>query len=391
MPLSPLVGHGEARQALARAAQNGRLPQSLLVHGPSGIGKERFGLWLAQLLVCTGDKTADEPCGNCGPCRWAERLEHPDIHWFFPLPRPEGAATPERLRAKLEEHRAAELQARRSDPLHVPQFERAATYFLASIQALQALAATRPATGRHKVFVVGDAEAMVPQESSHEAANAFLKLLEEPPTDTVLVLTSSKPGALLPTIRSRVLPLRLVPLAAGEVENFLLGAGIQPEQAVETAGLAEGAPGRALRLLPNAGGSSTAAARVARGRALLAAVLANGAAPRLEAAHAEAPSGGRGEFSETLDAFGGALRELLGVSAGEAPPAGPAEHIALLQRSVQQHRLHPLGIAEALSRVPRARDLAAGNVNPQLILAVLLREVQQALGVTYGRPAADAP
>jgi DNA polymerase-3 subunit delta' len=390
MALSPLVGHREARRALARAAATGCLPQSLLVHGPAGIGKERFGLWLAQLLVCTGEQPEQEPCGACGPCRWTERLEHPDVHWFFPLPRPEGAGTPDRLRAKLEEQRAAELQARRSHPLYVAQHDRAPAYFLAMVQTLQALAATRPATGRQKVFVVGDAEAMVPQESSPEAANAFLKLLEEPPADTVLVITSSKPGALLPTIRSRVLPLRLVPLSTPEVEEFLLGAGTPAEQATQVARLAEGAPGRALRLLPNAGGTSTAAARVERGRTLLAAVLSRSATARLEAAHAEAPSGGRGEFSETLDAFAAALRELLGTAAGEAGSSAVGEHCALLQRAVQQNRLHPLGIAAALSRVARARELAAGNVNPQMILAVLLREVKEALGTANERASAHA-
>ena len=73
----------------------------------------------------------------------------------------------------------------------------------------------RPSVGSRKVFVVGDAEAMVPQESSPEAANAFLKLLEEPPADTTLILTSSNPGALLPTIKSRVLPIRLLRLSSG--------------------------------------------------------------------------------------------------------------------------------------------------------------------------------
>jgi DNA polymerase-3 subunit delta' len=62
---------------------------------------------------------------------------------------------------------------------------------------------------------------MVPQESSPEAANAFLKLLVEPPSGTYLVLTAEQPGALLPTILSRVLPVRLLPLEAREVASFL--------------------------------------------------------------------------------------------------------------------------------------------------------------------------
>ena len=57
--------------------------------------------------------------------------------------------------------------------------------------------------------MIGDAERMVAQEGSDQAANAFLKLLEEPPADTTLILTSSEPGALLPTIRSRSVSVRV--------------------------------------------------------------------------------------------------------------------------------------------------------------------------------------
>ena len=78
-----------------------------------------------------------------------------------------------------------------------------------------------PSLARRKVFVVGDAERMVPQLANPEAANAFLKLLEEPPADTTIILTSSEPGALLPTIRSRVVSVRVPPLSEAAVRAFL--------------------------------------------------------------------------------------------------------------------------------------------------------------------------
>ncbi|HEX8431720.1 MAG TPA: hypothetical protein VF625_10540, partial [Longimicrobium sp.] len=219
MALAPLVGHEAVREVLGAAVRDGSIAQSILLHGPSGVGKQRMGLWLAQQILCETPRPAGA-CGNCQSCRMNIRIEHPDVHWFFPLPRPEGA-TPERLRDKLEEARGAELAARRADPFHVPAYDRAPAYFLGTVQNLQRFAGVRPAMGSRKVFVVGDAEAMVPQESSPEAANAFLKLLEEPPSDTTLIVTSSNPGALLPTLRSRVLPVRLVPLPAAEVAAFL--------------------------------------------------------------------------------------------------------------------------------------------------------------------------
>src|SRR4029453_11349249 len=81
--------------------------------------------------------------------------------------------------------------------------------------------ARAPAIAKRKVFIIGDAERMVPQEGSEQAANAFLKLLEEPPADTTIILTSSEPGALLPTIRSRVVSMRAAPLSQDSMRAFL--------------------------------------------------------------------------------------------------------------------------------------------------------------------------
>ncbi len=84
MPQIPLYGHASLRKRLARSAASGRLPSSLLLHGPAGIGKQRLALWLAQLLLCAGE---DPPCGRCQHCRYMAELQHPDLHWLFPRPR----------------------------------------------------------------------------------------------------------------------------------------------------------------------------------------------------------------------------------------------------------------------------------------------------------------
>src|SRR5205085_12648618 len=93
--------------------------------------------------------------------------------------------------------------------------------FVATVRAIVQAAALSPAMARRKVFIIGDAERMVAQEGNDYAANAFLKLLEEPPANTTIILTSSEPGALLPTIRSRVISVRVPPLAEADVRAFL--------------------------------------------------------------------------------------------------------------------------------------------------------------------------
>jgi DNA polymerase III subunit delta' len=376
--LPPLRGHEDARVRFARAAAAGALPQSILLHGPAGIGKERLGLWIAQLLVCESPVEAG-PCGLCLSCRLTDRLEHPDVNWFFPLPRPD-ASSPEKLREKLEDSRGTELQLRRTNRLHIPAYERAPAYFLATIQTLHQLASVRPSMGSRKVFVVGDAELMVPQESSQEAANAFLKLLEEPPSHLTLVLTTSQPGALLPTIRSRVLPYRLLPLAEPAVLDFLVEeCGITQEQAGEVAASAGGAIGRALRLIPSPDGHDVLALRRAAGRDLMIAALSGGPVQRLAAAMNQKPTGARADLTGKLDAFAEWLRDLLAIASGGEPVNRDTEARALLERAAAQPDLHPLGVADAIVAVAEARELAYGNVNPQLIVADLLRRVQRSL------------
>jgi DNA polymerase-3 subunit delta' len=379
MAMAPVYGHEDVRAVLAAAVRAGTLAQSILVHGPSGVGKQRVGLWLAQQLMCESPAPDGLACGRCQSCRMVSRLEHPDVHWFFPLPRPDGA-TPEKLREKLEEARGAELAARRADAFHVPAYDRAPAYFLATIQNLQRFATVRPAMGSRKVFVVGDAEAMVPQESSPEAANAFLKLLEEPPADTTLVITSSNPGALLPTIRSRVLPVRLLPLPAETVADFLeREKGMARAEADRVAAISAGSIGKALRLLPGAGGAGVLQRQREAGRAMLQAATSPSAADRLAAANAVAPAGARGEFTGSLEALSLWLRDLMAVAAGARDALAYTDDLALLDGIVTRGRVRAESVAAALLRVQEARDLASGNVNPQLIIADLLRGIRQDL------------
>ncbi len=374
MSLAPLHGHADARRALARALARGRLTQSLLIHGGAGIGKQRLALWLGQLLLC--EAPADEPCGSCVSCRAAARLEHPDLHWFFPLPRPD-AASPERLREQLEEARAEELQARRENPAHVPSYEKPPAYYVAAMHTVQEAAVRRPAVGRRKVFVFGDAERMVPQESSPEAANALLKLLEEPPADTTLILTSSVPDELLPTIRSRVLPVRLLPLTREEVAAYLTAHAATPApEAERLAARASGAIGEALRLLSGDGAEGGAAATALD---LLRAALSADPTARLAAAHTEAPSGGRGDFLDRLDALALLLRDVLAYASASSGDELDEARREELSRVLGARRPDGPGVLRALERVLRARELALGNVNPQLILAELLRGVQAEL------------
>jgi len=360
--LPPVVGHEDLRGRLADSARAERLPPSLLFYGSEGVGKQRLALWLARLLQC--DRLS--ACGECRGCRLALRLEHPDVHWFFPLSRPSGSR--DKLREKLEEARMEALEEIREDPLRPRREEGATGIYLAAVQEIRARAGHRPAMGPRSVFVIGDAEKMVPQAANPEAANAFLKVLEEPPEDTYIFLTSSRPGALLPTIRSRVLSLRVPPLDREDVRGFLEEqADVGGEEAERAAGVSQGSIGRALRLLTD----EEQAIRDQAGE-LLRLAIGGSRARRLRHAVQASPAGARGTFTEVLAAAEELIRDLLAAVTDDADRAFEPPRV---REILDGHRPHPHDLIRAAENVDEARRLADANVNPQAITAVLLEEL----------------
>jgi DNA polymerase-3 subunit delta' len=383
MALHPLQGHAEARTALANAYARGVLPAALLFHGPRGIGKQRLALWLAQLTVC--ERPTTEPCGACTPCRMALSHEHPDIHWFFPLPRPKGVAG-DRLADALEEARLEEIAALRGEPLRASHTEEVRGLYVGTVKSIRAKAYMRPVIAKGPVFIIGEAEALVPQEASPEAANALLKMLEEPPGAARFVLTTSEAGLLPATIPSRTVPLHLAPLPIEEVAAFLRAhAGLDAQGASRAASLSQGSIGRALGFV--ASDEEEGPLEELRRRAFD--IVAASASARASDAHAVAlrfPPAGARTLAELFTFVEEWLRDLAAVAAGVRHAAWHQDTIARLDRLVAQGNLTSIRIADAFARVERARELAIANVNPQLVVGALIRDLRATLA-----PVAEAP
>jgi DNA polymerase-3 subunit delta' len=341
------------------------------------VGKQRLGLWIAQLIFCELPE-ATGPCGVCHPCRLALRLEHPDLHWYFPLPRPK-ASSPDKLMDALEQQRQQTLDEIRTSPLRTAETDGPTGLYLAVARSIRQRAHMKPAMGARQVFLIGDAETLVPQESSPEAANALLKLLEEPPAGTVFILTSSEPHGLLPTIRSRTHPVLLAPLARDVVERFLVEqAGAVPDDARKAAQLGRGSVGRSLSFLAQEG--EEGAGERARQQAL--ALLRSCLSQDRDAAYASGlgfpPSRARA-LAPLFDELTVWLRDLAAVSAGCPDEIVNRDERPYLEQRARELALDPGAVAASVNQVQEARILANSNVNPQVLVFTMLRGIQRQL------------
>src|SRR5262252_995695 len=204
MRLADLIGQDTARTALLRAIARGHLAHALLFDGPAGVGKRGAAHGLAMALNCA--KQPGAGCGTCEVCRRIDAGLHPDVPAFGP-----------------------------SGP--------GGQIVIDDARTIQALARTRPHEATARVIIVDDADAMNPN-----AANCLLKTLEEPLARNHLVLCTSAPDRLLPTIRSRTQNVRFRPLPAAQLLELARRHGIPEARAQIAAALADGSAARLFAL-----------------------------------------------------------------------------------------------------------------------------------------------
>lgn len=201
-------GHDALVEGFRRAVQRGRLAHAYLFTGPAGVGKRLFALELAKSLLCEKAPEGNlQACDRCPSCVQVEAGTHPD---FFTAVRP-----PEALEFPID-----------------------------LMRQLCASFALKSARGRGKVVLIDDAD-----DLNEEAANCFLKTLEEPPPRSVLILIGSTPDRQLQTIVSRCQVIRFAPLSPELVDELLQAQGID-DSALRgrLVRLSAGSPGMAKEL-----------------------------------------------------------------------------------------------------------------------------------------------
>ncbi len=241
MGFQSFYGNTATVRRLRECVRTGHFPQALILAGPKGAGKYTLALMLAQTMNCLEHPETDglpDFCGHCANCtRIAEsaNLEERVA---------EAAAARDEMRDADKRETRIMIQTH-PDVLVVPPDPPQLLIKMGQVRAVIHAAYYRPPAEGHRAFTIFTSSAFM-----KEAANSLLKVLEEPPERTSLILLTDNPHELLPTIRSRAVLYRLGALPAPELEQLLAERRpeLKSQQRALASRLAEGAVGRALTI-----------------------------------------------------------------------------------------------------------------------------------------------
>lgn len=235
MLFKDIIGQEEVKRQLRASVREGRIPHAQLFSGISGIGKLQLALAYAQYLNCP-HRTEEDSCGTCPTCLQFEKLQHPDLHFAFPIVKTDAADT---CNDFLEPWREIVLNKHYFDlddwhkALGV-ETKQSMIYEKESGEILRKLS-LKPYGDGYKVMIIWQ-----PEKMNATSANKLLKLLEEPPVKTVFLLVSEHPEQLLSTIQSRVQTIRVPRLETEVIAQALMQKGIDPAKAADIARIANG-------------------------------------------------------------------------------------------------------------------------------------------------------
>jgi len=313
MSFSRIIGYDRNISLLRRALATGKLSHAYLFYGIDGSGMMDTAVALIEAIFCNGT----DGCGECPSCRKVAGLRHPDLHHV----QPDGAFI------KIDQ-----------------------------IRELQKELSYRPFEAPKKACIIEDAEKM-----NISAANAFLKTLEEPSGNAILILITTRVDAVLPTVLSRCQQLRFPSLSTETIASQLREKGADEDSARIAAALAEGSVERAQEILEG---------DWLKSRTLLlekiAGLLPGGIIPLLAAAEEYAKD--KENALQLVDLLNVFWRDVLLTHTGS--PEIINTDLSSLIRSVSER--NSLGsVLEKLERISRTRQALTRNTNPRLAVEVL--------------------
>ena len=225
---------------LLRVKSNKRVGSAYLFTGPRGCGKEWGAIEFAKLLNCESQDVS--PCNHCPSCTKFASLQHPNMKLIVPLPggnKSNQSSDPlDSLKKEDFEYLTEAIKIKATEPFYKIQVPSARRITINSIRELRRSIYLKSLSNGRKVVIIFDAHLL--SEGMGESANALLKILEEPPPNTSLILVTDKKSALLPTVISRCQPIIFSALSLENIRMIMENDGIDNTLAAQAAIVAGG-------------------------------------------------------------------------------------------------------------------------------------------------------
>ena len=243
-----IIGQERTKQQLRKAVQEGLIPHAQLFVGPEGVGKLQLAIAYAQYLACP-NRTAEDACGTCPTCLQYAKLQHPDLHFVFPIVKTDAGDVCDDFIDTFREIILTKSYFDLDDwytALGV-ETKQGLIYEKESSEILRKLSLKSFGDG-YKVMIIWQ-----PQKMNATCANKLLKILEEPPQKTIFLLVTEQPDQLLTTILSRVQQIRVPRLSEDEIQAGLMAKGYDKQASADWAHIANGSYLAALKLADEIG------------------------------------------------------------------------------------------------------------------------------------------
>lgn len=331
-----ILGNDDLKNTLLKLKVSGRIPNAILFAGPEGVGKRLFALEMARLLVC-GSPVAAEACGKCSACVRVGTFE---------IPEPTDRNKDDFKKVFFGRHGDVGLVLAHRRIIAVD-----------AIRDLEREAHFQPFESRSRIFIIDDADKM-----NDSASNALLKTLEEPPATSHIILITSRPDTLMPTIRSRSQMFRFSPVAIEQVTKFLMEANkLSEPDARFAARLSGGRVGRALGLDVE---------KIRNRRTELLNVVRDGLIDHdrvalLRASEQLAEAKNKDNFEDDLELLIGLLRDIWAVKLGETE-AGLLNGDIFHELSEAARHASSAKLESLIQEIGLIREHLAVNINKKL-------------------------
>ena len=243
-----IIGQKEYIASLRTAIDNNRLPHALLISGNEGSGSLALAYAAAQYLICPHRHDGDA-CGQCPQCLQLGKLQHPDVHFVFPVVRKKNQKEAPISLDYMSEWRNAFLN---NHYLTLNEWtttsgeeNKQAGIFVAEANNIIKTLSVKPFESDYRVMII-----WLPEKMNEETANKLLKIIEEPNDMTHFFLVSQEPERIIGTIQSRVQRINLPPIADVDIQQALVSRfNCPPDKAIDYARMSHGSYVEALKLL----------------------------------------------------------------------------------------------------------------------------------------------